>query len=53
MTESDQMSTSPLCSRPIHQIGQFLVDDAVMLPLYQFPNTVAWRTDKVGGPVDE
>ena len=24
-----------------------------MLPLYQFPNIAAWRTDKVGGPVDE
>ena len=23
-----------------------------MLPLYQFPNIAAWRTDKLGGPVD-
>jgi peptide/nickel transport system substrate-binding protein len=36
----------------IHQIGEALVKDAVMLPLYQFPNIVAWRTDKLGGPVD-
>ena len=31
----------------IHQIGQCLVDDHVLLPLYQFPNIAAWRTDKV------
>ena len=24
-----------------------------MLPLYQFPNIAAWRTDQVGGPVDK
>ncbi len=23
-----------------------------MLPLFQFPNIAAWRTDKLGGPVD-
>jgi len=37
----------------IHKIGQYLVDDAVMLPLYQFSSIVAWRTDKVTGPVDQ
>jgi peptide/nickel transport system substrate-binding protein len=37
----------------IHQIGQYLVDDHVLLPLFQFPNIAAWRTDKLGGPVDE
>lgn len=36
----------------IHQIGKFLVDDAAMLPLYQFPNIAAWRTDKLDGPID-
>ena len=24
-----------------------------MLPLFQFPNIAAWRTDQVGGPVDQ
>ncbi len=37
----------------IHQIGQALVDDSVMLPLFQFPNIAAWRTDKLSGPIDE
>ena len=37
----------------IHQIGQFLVDDHVMLPLFQFPNIAAWRTDQLTGPIDE
>jgi peptide/nickel transport system substrate-binding protein len=36
----------------IHKIGQHLVDDAAMLPLYQFPNIAAWRTDKIDGPID-
>ena len=36
----------------IHQIGQYLVDDSVMLPLFQFPNIAAWRTDKISGPID-
>ncbi len=36
----------------IHQIGQYLATDAVMLPLYQFPNVAAWRTDKIDGPID-
>jgi peptide/nickel transport system substrate-binding protein len=33
----------------IHQIGQYLVDDAVMVPLFQFPNVAAWRTDRIAG----
>jgi peptide/nickel transport system substrate-binding protein len=53
MTESDQTVDDTARADLIHQIGQFLVDDAVMLPLYQFPNIAAWRTDQVGGPVDK
>jgi peptide/nickel transport system substrate-binding protein len=52
MTESDQTVDETKRVDLIHQIGQFLADDAVMLPLYQFPNIAAWRTDQVGGPVD-
>jgi hypothetical protein len=37
----------------IHQVGQYLVDDSVMVPLYQFPNIAAYRSDKLGGPVTE
>ena len=25
----------------------------MLLPLFQFPNVAAWRTDQVGGPVDQ
>ncbi len=46
-------STRPQRIELIHQIGQFLVDDHVMLPLFQFPNIAAWRTDQLTGPVDE
>jgi peptide/nickel transport system substrate-binding protein len=53
MTESDQTVDEAARTDQIHKIGQFLVDDAVMLPLYQFPNIAAWRTDQVGGPVDK
>ncbi len=53
MTESDQTVDETKRADLIHQIGKFLADDAVMLPLYQFPNIAAWRTDQVGGPVDK
>jgi peptide/nickel transport system substrate-binding protein len=33
----------------IHQIGQYVVDDSVMVPLFQFPNIAAWRTDRIEG----
>ena len=52
MTESDQTVDETARIDLIHQIGQFLVDDHVMLPLYQFPNIAAWRTDRVSGPID-
>ena len=51
-TQSDQELDETKRVDLIHQIGQYLVDDAVMLPLYQFPNIAAWRTDKLGGPID-
>jgi len=35
-----------------HGISKLLAQDAVMLPLFQFPNIAAWRTDQLGGPVD-
>ncbi|MEO5724905.1 MAG: ABC transporter substrate-binding protein [Ilumatobacteraceae bacterium] len=37
----------------IHQIGKLVAKDAVMVPLFQFPNIAAWRTDKLTGPVDK
>ena len=52
MTQSDQTIDEAERADIIHQIGAFLAEDAVMLPLYQFPNIAAWRTDQVGGPVD-
>ena len=52
MTASDQEVDETKRVDIIHQIGQALVDDHVLLPLFQFPNIAAWRTDKLGGPVD-
>jgi peptide/nickel transport system substrate-binding protein len=53
MTKSDQTVDETERVKLIHQIAGFLAEDAVMLPLYQFPNIAAWRTDQVGGPVDK
>jgi peptide/nickel transport system substrate-binding protein len=53
MAESDQTVDEDKRIDLIHQIAKFMADDAVMLPLYQFPNVAAWRTDQVGGPVDK
>ncbi len=53
MLESDQTVDEAARVELIHQIGGFLAEDAVMLPLFQFPNIAAWRTDKLGGPVDK
>ncbi len=53
MLESDQNVDEASRVDQIHQIGAFLAEDAVMLPLYQFPNIAAWRTDKLSGPIDK
>lgn len=53
MSQSDQEVDETKRADLIHQVGKFLATDAVMLPLYQFPNIAAWRTDQVGGPVDQ
>ena len=53
MLESDQTVDDTARADLIHGIAAFLAEDAVMLPLYQFPNIAAWRTDQVGGPVDK
>jgi peptide/nickel transport system substrate-binding protein len=52
MTTSDQTVDETKRADLIHKIAADLASDAVMLPLYQFPNIAAWRTDQVGGPVD-
>jgi peptide/nickel transport system substrate-binding protein len=52
MAKSDKELDENARVDQIHQIGQYLVDDSVMLPLFQFPNIAAWRTDKIDGPID-
>jgi ABC-type transport system substrate-binding protein len=52
MDESDQNLDTASRVEQIHQIAQLMHDDFVLLPLYQFPNIAAWRTDRIGGPVD-
>lgn len=52
MHESDQELDTAKREEQIHEIGKYLATDAVMVPLYQFPNIAAWRTDKIAGPID-
>jgi ABC-type transport system substrate-binding protein len=49
MVQSDQELDVDARTDLVHQIGQALVDDHVMLPLFQFPNIAAWRTDRIEG----
>jgi hypothetical protein len=49
MVQSDQELDVDGRTDLVHQIGQALVDDHVMLPLFQFPNIAAWRTDRIEG----
>jgi ABC-type transport system substrate-binding protein len=49
MAESDTTIDETARADLIHQIGQALVDDHVMVPLFQFPNIAAWRTDRIEG----
>src|SRR3989337_4248566 len=53
MVRSDQTLDVEERTELIHELAQYLAEDAVMLPLYQFPNIAAWNTTKIGGPVDE
>ena len=36
----------------VKQVLTLMAADHVMLPLFQFPKSGFWRTDRVGGPVD-
>jgi len=49
MAESDVTIDETARADLIHQVGQALVDDSVMVPLFQFPNIAAWRTDRIEG----
>jgi hypothetical protein len=49
MAESDVTIDEAARADLIHQVGQALVDDHVLLPLFQFPNIAAWRTDRIEG----
>jgi ABC-type transport system substrate-binding protein len=52
MSQSDQEIDVAKRVDLIHRIGKIMADDAITLPLFQFPNIAAYRTDKVSGAVD-
>jgi len=51
MNEADQTLDEGARADLVHQIAGFLAEDSVMLPLFQFPNIAAWRTDTLTGPI--
>ena len=53
MVASDQELDEGARTDQISQIAHLMAEDAVLLPFFQFPNIAAWRTDQVGGPVDQ
>ncbi len=52
MHDSDAELDETVRVDQIHQIGKLMADDFVMVPLFQFPNMAAWRTDRIDGPID-
>lgn len=51
MTSSDKELDPSKRQDQIHQLDTILRSDYVTLPLYPFPAMLAWRTDKIAGPV--
>ena len=52
MHDSDAEIDESVRVDEIHQIAKLMADDFVMVPLFQFPNMAAWRTDRIDGPID-
>ncbi|MFA5774976.1 MAG: ABC transporter substrate-binding protein, partial [Ilumatobacteraceae bacterium] len=49
---ADAETDSAVRADNIKQVLRLMASDHVLLPLFQFPKSGFWRTDKVGGPVD-
>lgn len=49
MVESDQEIDEAKRAPIIHEIDKLMAEDAISVPLFQFPNIAAVRTDKVTG----
>ncbi|MEY2762890.1 MAG: hypothetical protein RLZZ43_705, partial [Actinomycetota bacterium] len=49
---SDVEVDPALRAENIKKVLQLMAQDHVLLPLFQFPKSGFWRTDKVGGPLD-
>jgi len=49
--KSDLELDTSVRTTQIHQIGQMIRDDYVVLPLYPFPSMAVWRSDKIQGPI--
>ena len=53
MHDSDAELDETKRADEIHQIDKLAADDAIGLPLFQFPNISAWRTDHLTGPISD
>ncbi len=49
---ADEETDPVLRASTVRQVLRLMAADHVLLPVFQFPNTGIWRTDKVGGPID-
>jgi peptide/nickel transport system substrate-binding protein len=52
MKQSDTQLDVSTRTTQIHQIGQYIRNDFVTLPLYAFPSMMVYRTDKIEGPIN-
>ncbi len=49
---ADAETDTAVRAEHIKAVLRLMAQDHVLLPLFQFPKSGFWRTDKVGGPVD-
>ena len=49
---ADEETDPVLRASTVRQVLRLMAADHVLLPVFQFPNTGIWRTDRVGGPID-
>jgi hypothetical protein len=53
MKESDHQLDPSRRADLLDQVYQLQADDMIGLPLYVIPTIVAWREDRLAGPIDD
>jgi peptide/nickel transport system substrate-binding protein len=52
LNAADVETDTAVRAEDIKSVLRLMAADHMMLPLFQFPNSGFWRTDRVGGPID-